>query len=257
MRNRLKIVSLDVDNIGFSEGLDKVMDLAAQKTPAYICFASVHMTIEAYKSSRFSEKVNAANILFSDGKPVALACNLLHHKKQERISGPDFTPAILKRANEKKLSVFIYGCTERVIAACKEKIGIEFPNVNVAGAISPPFRKISDEELKDHIETINASGAHLVFVALGCPKQEEWVANNSGKIKAVLLAVGAAIPFFAGSEKRAPEWMQNMALEWFYRLMQQPRRLFRRYLYTNSYFLFLLSREWIKTKFKKNADQDK
>jgi N-acetylglucosaminyldiphosphoundecaprenol N-acetyl-beta-D-mannosaminyltransferase len=257
MRNRLKIISLNVDNISFNHGLDQVMDLAIQKRSSYVCFGSVHMTIEAYKNNLFSEKVNAADILFADGKPIALACSLLHHKKQERICGPDFAPAILKKANEKKLSVFIYGSTEEVINACKEKIAKEFPDIHFAGAISPPFRTLTDEELNNDIEKINRSGAQLVFVALGCPRQEEWVANNSSKLNAVLLAVGAAIPFFAGFEKRAPKWMQNMSLEWFYRLMQQPKRLFGRYFYTNSYFLFLLGREWIKSIFKKNADKDK
>jgi N-acetylglucosaminyldiphosphoundecaprenol N-acetyl-beta-D-mannosaminyltransferase len=255
MRSRLRIISLDVDNISFSQGLDQVTDLAAQKKSSYVCFANVHMTIEAYKRNSFFEKINAANFLFADGKPIASACNLLYHKKQERICGPDFTPAILKKANEKKLSIFVYGSTEEVIKACKKKINSEFPNVNFAGAISPPFNDLSEDELKNDIETINRSGAHLVFVALGCPKQEEWVANNSSKVNAVLLAIGSALPLLAGSEKRAPKWMQNLALEWFYRLIQQPKRLFGRYLYTNSYFLLLLSREWIKTIFKKKPDQ--
>jgi len=254
MRNRLKIISLDVDNISFSQGLDRVIDLAAQKKSSYVCFGNVHMTIEAYKRNSFFEKINAADFLFADGKPIASACNLLYHKKQERICGPDFTPAVLKKANEKKLSVFIYGSTQDVIMACKEKIAKEFPNIHFAGAISPPFRTLTDEELNSDIEKINRSGAQLVFVALGCPKQEEWVANNSSKINGVLLAVGAAIPFFAGFEKRAPKWMQNLALEWFYRLMQQPKRLFGRYMYTNSYFLFLLSKEWIKNIVKPNVN---
>jgi N-acetylglucosaminyldiphosphoundecaprenol N-acetyl-beta-D-mannosaminyltransferase len=251
MRERLPIITLRVDHISFTDGLDKVIDLAMQRKPSYVCFGSVHMTIEARKSKSFLEKVNGADLLFTDGKPIALACRLLHHKEQERICGPDFTPAILQKANEKKLSVFLYGSTEEVINATKQKIAKDYPAINFAGAISPPFRKLSNEEIKMDIEKINRSGAHLVFIALGCPKQEEWAADNSPEINAVLLAVGAAIPFFAGTEKRAPKWMQNMALEWFYRLMQDPGRLLKRYLYTNSCFLFLLSREWIKTFFKK------
>ena len=257
MRNRLKVISLDIDNISFSQGLDQVIDLAAQKKSSYVCFGNVHMTIEAYKRNSFFEKINAADFLFADGKPIASACNLLYNKKQERICGPDFTPAVLKKANEKKLSVFIYGSTQDVIMACKEKIRSEFPDVNFAGAIAPPFNKQTDEELNTDIETINRSGAHLVFVALGCPKQEEWVANNSIKINAVLLAIGSALPLLAGFEKRAPKWMQNFALEWFYRLMQQPKRLFSRYVYTNSYFLFLLSREWLKNIVKPHVNHPK
>lgn len=251
MRERLQIITLNVDHISFHDGLNKVIDLAIHRTPSYVCFGSVHMTIEAKKNKAFKEKVNAADILFTDGKPIALACKLLHYKKQERICGPDFTPAILEKANEKKLSIFIYGSTEKVIAATKDKISKDYPAVHFAGAISPPFRKLTDDEIKIDIETINSSGAHLVFVALGCPKQEEWAASSSHKINAVVLAVGAAIPFLAGSEKRAPAWMQNVSLEWLYRLIQEPKRLFKRYFYTNSYFMLLLGREWIKSLFKK------
>lgn len=251
MRERLQIITLNVDHISFKEGVNKVMDLALHRTPSYVCFGSVHMTIESRKSNSFMDKVNGADILFTDGKPIALACKLLHHKKQERICGPDFTPAILKEANEKNLSVFIYGSTEKVIAATKEKIAKDYPAVHFAGSISPPFRKSSEDEIRKDIETINRSGAHLVFVALGCPKQEEWAANNSPNINAVVLAVGAAIPFLSGLQKRAPKWMQNLSLEWLYRLIQEPRRLFKRYFYTNSYFMLLLGREWIKSLFKK------
>jgi len=257
MRSLLKIISLHIDAISFNDGLDKVIDLAVQKRSSYVCFASVHMVIEAYKNRSYCEKVNAADIIFADGKPVALACSLLHNKKQERICGPDFTPALLKRANEKKLSVFIYGSTEDVIMACKKRIASEFNDIRFAGAISPPFRQLTDQELDNDIETINRSEANILLVALGCPKQEEWVAKNSARINAVTLAVGAAIPIFAGFEKRAPKWMQSMALEWIYRLMQQPKRLFSRYFYTNPYFLFLLGREWIRNSFATNAHKNK
>jgi N-acetylglucosaminyldiphosphoundecaprenol N-acetyl-beta-D-mannosaminyltransferase len=250
MRERLRIITLNIDHISFNDGLDKVMELAIQRKPSYVCFGSVHMAIEAHKSKSFFQKVNDADLLFTDGKPIAMACRLLHHKRQERICGPDFTPAILQKANERNLSVFIYGSTENVIEATREKIARDYPAVNFAGAISPPFRKLTDIEIKTDIETINRSSPHLVFVALGCPKQEEWAANNSAKINAVVLAVGAAIPFLAGTQKRAPRWMQDMSLEWLYRLLREPGRLFKRYLYTNSYFLFLLGREWIKSLFK-------
>ena len=251
MKEKLKIISLYVDHLGFDESLDRVMELALKKKPSYTCFANVHMTIEAYKDKSFLEKVNNADLVFADGKPIAFACKLLHHKKQQRVSGMDLTPCILEKANEKNLSVFIYGSTEDVSTAMKEKIAVDFSHIRFAGAVSPPFRPPTGDELKNDIETINRSGAHLVLVALGCPKQEKWMAENSDKINAVLLGVGGALPVVAGIQKRAPKWMQNMALEWFYRLLQQPGRLFTRYFYTNSYFIFLLGRDWIKSLFKK------
>ena len=251
MFEKLKIISLNVNRISFNECLEQVMGFALKKTPSYICFANVHMVIEAYNDRSILNQVDNANLVLSDGKPLAIACNILYGKKQERISGMDFTPSILEKANEKKLSVFIYGSTPDVIDPFKEKIARVYSDIHFAGAISPPFRQLTVDERKNDIEKINRSGAHLVLVALGCPKQEKWMAENSGEINAVLLGIGGALPVVAGVQKRAPRWMQNMALEWLYRLIQQPGRLFTRYLYTNSYFLFLFSRDYIKSLLKR------
>jgi N-acetylglucosaminyldiphosphoundecaprenol N-acetyl-beta-D-mannosaminyltransferase len=251
MFEKLKIVSLNVDHLSFCESLEKVTAWAIEKKSSYICFANVHMTIEAWKDKLFKEKVNNADLVLADGKPIAMACRILHHKKQERISGMDFIPRILEKVNERRLSVFIYGSTPDVINSSREKITSSYPNIHFAGAISPPFRQLAQNEIKNDIETINRSGAQIVLVALGCPKQEKWMAETSDKINSVLLGIGGALPVFADLEDRAPKWMQNLALEWLYRLIQQPGRLFKRYVYTNSYFLFLLGRAWIKTLFKK------
>jgi len=250
MFEKLKIISLNVHHLTFNESLEQVTEYAIKRKPYYVCFANVHMTIEAYSDKQFLEKINNTDLVLADGKPIAFSCKLLHHRKQERISGMDFTPRILEKANEKKLSVFIYGSTPDNIRAAQEKINSVYPNIFFSGSISPPFRQLSEDEIKADIDKINLSNPNIVMVALGCPKQEKWMADNSAKINAVLLGIGGALPVFAGIEKRAPKWMQNMALEWFYRLIQQPRRLFTRYLYTNSYFLFLLGRDYIKSLFK-------
>ena len=251
MIEKLKIISLNVHHLHFNESIEQVTQLALKKKPSYVCFANVHMAIEAYKDKSFLENVNNADLVLTDGKPMALACGLLHHKKQERICGMDFAPSILEKANEERLSVFIYGSTADVIHSFEEKITSSYSNIHFAGAISPPFRPLTADEIKKDIEKINQSSTHLVFVALGCPRQEKWMAENSGGINAALLGLGGALPVIAGIQKRAPKWMQNMALEWFYRLIQQPRRLFIRYLYTNSYFIYLLCRDWVSNFFKK------
>jgi N-acetylglucosaminyldiphosphoundecaprenol N-acetyl-beta-D-mannosaminyltransferase len=251
MPEKLKIISLSVNHLSFRESIEEVTELALNRRSSYICFANVHMAIEAYKDRSFLEKINKADLVLADGKPIAFACKWLHHQKQERISGMDFTPHILRKANEKKLSIFIYGSTHEVIKSIKEKMASQYPDVFFAGAILPPFRNLTEEEIKNDIEKINQSGTHILLVALGCPKQEKWMAENSGKINAVLLGIGGALPVMAGLQKRAPKWMQDMALEWLYRLIQQPRRLITRYFYTNSYFLFLLGKNWIRGFFKK------
>jgi len=251
MLERLHIISLNVHHLSFKQSLDVVMQWVLIRKPSYICFANVHMIIEAYKDKSFLEKVHNADMVLADGKPVAIACKILHHKKQERISGMDFAPRILEKANENDLSVFIYGSTNEVHNAIKEKINFSYPRISLAGFISPPFTQLTENEIINDVEKINRSGAHIVLVALGCPKQEKWMAENSNKINAVLLGIGGALPVIAGIQKRAPTWMQNMALEWLYRLIQQPGRLFTRYVYTNSCFIFLLGRDWIKTFLKK------
>jgi N-acetylglucosaminyldiphosphoundecaprenol N-acetyl-beta-D-mannosaminyltransferase len=247
MIEKLRIISLSVHHLSFKESLEKVADWAVKKQPAYICFANVHMTIETYKDKDFLAQVDNANLVLADGKPVAIACSILHYKKQERIAGMDFMPRLLEMANEKKIPVFFYGSTPEVLKVLKEKTIKKFPGIIYAGSISPSFGSINEEEVMKDIEQINGSGAALIFVSLGCPKQEKWMAKYSEKINGVLLGVGAAFPVMAGLQKRAPEWMQKMALEWLYRLVQQPRRLASRYFFTNIRFLYLLFREWIKT----------
>ena len=251
MVEKLKIISLSVNRISFNDCLEQVIAFALKKTSSYVCFANVHMVIEAHNDKSILNQVDNANLVLPDGKPLPIACKMLYGKKQERISGMDFTPLLLEKANENKFSIFVYGSTENVITIFKEKINNNYPAIHFAGAISPPFRVLTDDEIKIDIEKINRAGTHLVLVALGCPKQEKWMAENSSKINAVLLGIGGALPVMAGIQKRAPRWMQNMSLEWFYRLIQQPGRLFTRYLYTNSYFLFLLSRDYIKSLFKR------
>jgi len=251
MFEKLKIISLSVNRISFNECLEQVMGFALKKTSSYICFANVHMVIEAHNDKSILNQVNNANLVLPDGKPLAIACKMLYGKKQERISGMDFTPLLLEKASENKFSIFVYGSTDNVIKALKEKINNNYPGIHFAGVISPPFRPLTDDELTNDIEKINQSGANIILVSLGCPKEGKWMSKTSGKINAVLIGIGGALPVVAGIQKRAPRWMQNMSLEWLYRLIQQPGRLFTRYLYTNSYFLFLLSRDYIKSLFKR------
>ena len=251
MLDKNKIISLNVHRISFDQSIELVTQWALAQRPGYVCFANVHMTIEAYKDSGFSNQVNEADLVLPDGNPIAKAITNFYKKNQERICGMDFTPRILKVADEHNLSIFIYGASAATLRSTEEKIFSLYPNVRMAGSISPPYHHLTENEIMNDIRIINESGPHIVFVALGCPKQEKWMAEHSNKINAILLGIGAALPVLAGLEKRAPKWMQNISLEWLYRLVQQPRRLFFRYLYTNSYFIFLRSRDRIRAWLKK------
>jgi N-acetylglucosaminyldiphosphoundecaprenol N-acetyl-beta-D-mannosaminyltransferase len=160
----------------------------------------------------------------------------LGHAGQERVSGPDLTWAMLARCAAEGLPVYFFGSTRDTLGLLAQRINATFPTLNVVGLEAPPFRAITEQEDAESVERINASGAGLVFVGLGCPKQEHWMLAHRGRIHAVMLGVGAAFDFHAGTVPRAPMWMREHGLEWLHRLASEPRRLWHRYLVTNTLF---------------------
>jgi N-acetylglucosaminyldiphosphoundecaprenol N-acetyl-beta-D-mannosaminyltransferase len=245
---RKRVVSLNISLIGYHEALNQILALGSKRQPSYACFSNVHMTIEAHQSAAFKEMVNRADFTFADGMPLVFALRLLFGFKQDRIAGMDFTPSILKGCEEKGLSVFLYGSTRETLDAFNAQIKKNYPKLRLAGMISPPFRALSEDETKSMIEEINNAGSNIVLVGLGCPKQEIWMAKNSTSINSCLLGVGGAFGIYAGTAKRAPEWMRNVGLEWAFRWWQEPRRLFKRYAITNTLFIGLLIKQFFKRK---------
>ena len=243
-----KIVGLNISHLSYSDSLNEIIRLAKNRTSSYCCFANVHMTIEAYDDKAFEKQVNEANLVCADGMPLVKATQLVHKKKIERVAGMDMMPSVMEKAENEKLKVFFFGTTDEVLREIESKSKELYPDLQVVGKFSPPFRKLSEDEKKEHIDRINTSGANIVFVALGCPKQEKWMAENYRMIKAVLLGVGGAFPVFAGIQSRAPKWVRDFSLEWLYRLSQDPKRLFKRYFYTNTKFLFLLAKQYLSKK---------
>jgi N-acetylglucosaminyldiphosphoundecaprenol N-acetyl-beta-D-mannosaminyltransferase len=227
-------------SIGTYEGfIDEIVSLAHHKIPSYVCFANVHMVMEAYKDPLFRNVVNNADLVAPDGKPLSVFLRLSEGIKQDRICGMDVLPDLLKKAEDAGKSVYFYGTTEELLKTIAEKASREFPALRISGYYSPPFRDLSPEE-KSHIALrINEAAPDLVFVSLGCPKQEKWMAEHKDKIGACLLGLGQAFKVYAGQEKRLAPWMRNLSLEWVYRLYLEPGRLWKRYVFTNSYFLVL------------------
>jgi exopolysaccharide biosynthesis WecB/TagA/CpsF family protein len=156
------------------------------------------------------------------------------------VYGPTLTWNVLEKANEQKLSLFFYGSTEKTLRLFQKNISEAFPQIKIVGFHIDRFRNATKEEDDQDIEKINQSSAHIILVGRGCPRQEIWVAEHIGKINGVMLAVGAAFDFHANTLKQAPTWMQNNGLEWLFRLIQEPRRLWKRYLFTNSKFIYLI-----------------
>lgn len=243
---RKEVISLNVNCISYRRALSEILDLARKKQASYSCFANVHMIIESYKDPEFKKNVNNSAFSFPDGVPLVWALRLLYGIKQERIAGIDFMIDAIKECEKGKLSVFLFGSTEIVLNALENNLSKDFPKLIIAGKLSPPFKEFSQTENDSFVQMINNSGANLVFVSLGCPKQEIWMAKNFGVINTTMLGVGAAFEIHAKLIKRAPKWMQKIGLEWFFRFTQEPGRLWKRYIQTNTLFIYLLLKKIIR-----------
>jgi N-acetylglucosaminyldiphosphoundecaprenol N-acetyl-beta-D-mannosaminyltransferase len=243
MTPKKQVISLDISLISYKDALTHITELAGTKSPSYASFANAHMTVEAHLSSAYAKKVNQSTFTFADGMPLVFALRLLFGIRQERIAGMDFMLDMLRECEANRLSVFFFGSTQEVLDSIKKYVLTHFPQLQIAGMISPPFRAIGEEENQQFRNEINSSGANLVFVGLGCPKQETWMAKNSAEINSCLLGVGGAFEIYAGLTKRAPQWIRNIGMEWFFRFLQEPKRLFKRYAVTNTQFVYLFFKQ--------------
>ena len=235
-----EVLGSRIDALTWDDALSSISRWAKTRQSRYVCLCNVHGVVAAIAKTGLRKAINGADLAAPDGKPVAVALALQGFRGQPRISGSELMWKCCERAAESGVSIFLYGSTSENLSVLIEALKASFPKLKIADAYSPPFRQLSDEEDADVVRIINDSGAGLVFVGLGCPKQELWMANHKGRIQAVMLGVGAAFDFQSGKVKRAPNWMQDMGLEWLSRLLSEPRRLWRRYLVTNSIFLIYL-----------------
>jgi len=202
----------------------------------YVCFATVHGVMEALADPPLQRVFNEG-FAVPDGMPLVWLARLRGYRAR-RVYGPDLTLTLCERAAQAGWPVFFLGGAEGVAERLAEALKRSCPGLRVAGAVGPPFREPTPDEEQALVERLNASGTELVFVALGCPKQERWMAKHRERLTApVLLGVGAAFDFHTGRVSQAPRWMMRVGLEWLYRLLQEPRRLWRRYLILNPLFL--------------------
>ena len=207
----------------------------------YICVSNVHTTVMAHDNPAYRNVQNSAAIALPDGKPLSVVSRKRGYTEAERVTGPDLMGELFARENG--LKHFFYGDKEETLQILQQKLKEKYPDIQIAGMISPPFRSLSQEEEKAYIQQINDSGADIIWIGLGAPKQENWMYEHQGMFQGVMIGVGAGFSYHAGLIKRAPEWMQKMSLEWFYRLMQDPVRLFKRYFTTNLKFMLLEAKD--------------
>ena len=233
------IIGTRVDATSYGSGTQLILEWARAMESRYVCAATTHSLMEAHDDPRFREVLNQADLVTPDGMPLVWMLHLKGERHQERVYGPTLMLHVLEAAAGECIPVGLYGSAPKVIQLLLRRLASQFPNLKVAYTCSPPFHELTQREDEQIISDIAQSGVRILFVGLGCPKQERWMADHRGKIPAVMIGVGAAFDFHAGLKKQAPLWIQNLGMEWFFRLINEPRRLWRRYLFHNPRFAVL------------------
>ena len=236
---KANIFGLGLSLGSFQDHVAAIAALGKEHRSSYVCCVNVHMCMEAQGDPTFAAVVNGADLATADGMPILKSLNKFGGVKQERVAGNDLMPALMAEAEKQGLSVFLHGGEQHVLDAIVARAAKEFPSLRIAGAYSPPFRQATEEECAAEVARITTSGANIVMVSLGCPRQERWMAVMKGQVPAVMLGVGGAFLLYAGVDTRAPQWMRNASLEWLYRLWLEPGRLWKRYLVTNTAFMLM------------------
>jgi N-acetylglucosaminyldiphosphoundecaprenol N-acetyl-beta-D-mannosaminyltransferase len=230
-----------VDPTSYADTIARVVQWVREGAAAYVCVSTVHMVMEAYDDAAYQRAVNRANLVTPDGVPLVWSLRLLGHRGASRVYGPDLTPMLLAEAARLGIAVGFYGGAPEVLDALVRKVAVDYPGLKVAYAKSPPFRELTSDEDEAITQEIGDSGAKILFVGLGCPKQERWMAEHCHRLTPVMLGVGAAFDFLTGNKPQAPRWMMRAGLEWLFRLATEPRRLWLRYLKHNPRYVFLFA----------------
>lgn len=255
---RLSVIGVGVNVLTWEKALNQINTWAIERQSKYVCITNVHAVVTASKEPDFGAVTAQADLVTPDGAPVAWMMRKLGASGQARINGPDLMWKYCELSERSGMqSIFLYGSTPETLALLQVKLKEAFPGLQIAGAYSPPFRPLSSEEDAEVVDMINASGAGTVWVSLGCPKQELWMAAHRGRIHAVMVGVGAAFDYHAGTIQRAPHWMRNAGLEWLHRLASEPRRLARRYFVTNTLFVLGSVRQLCRRRNQNNPEPTK
>lgn len=236
-REGAQVLGAFIDALSWGEALTRLVEWGDNHESRYVCICNVHSVVTGTQDASFMKVLNEADMATTDGTPIAWTLRYRGYPTQKRINGPDLMWRYLAQAEARGQVVFFYGSTEDTLALLKEAMLKAYPRLRIGGMESPPFRQLSEAEDQAYVDQINESGAAVVFVGLGCPKQERWMAEHRGRVNAVMVGVGAAFDYHAGTVRRAPLWMQRSGLEWLHRMASEPRRLGRRYVVTNTLFI--------------------
>lgn len=238
--NKKQLFSVSYSITDYDTASNVIIEKAKAHKSFGISALAVHGLIESVRHKSFRDTLENIDMIVPDGQPIKWALNSFYKVGlKERVAGPILTKHVLSKANENRLKVYLYGSKRSTLDKMQEYFNDQYPHLLICGMHADRFRDATSEEDEEDIRKINESGANLVLVGRGCPRQEKWVSAHIGKINAPMMAIGAAFDFLAGNIKHAPHWMQSSGLEWLYRLIQDPKKLWRRYLTTNMYFIYL------------------
>jgi N-acetylglucosaminyldiphosphoundecaprenol N-acetyl-beta-D-mannosaminyltransferase len=239
-----------------------ILSLTKQPSPAYVCFATAHMIVEAAQNKTLRAVYDSASLIFADGRSIYWALQLTGNKQAACVSGPQLTPELLKAASDARIPVGFYGGRPETLEQMLRNIRRDYPDIEVPYFHSPPFRTLNDAELSKVRKDVRSSGVKLLFVGLGSPKQEIWMSQHIRDLPCVLLGVGAVFEILSGEKALPPVWVQNLGLNWLARLCQEPRRLLKRNLYSPLFVMrflqhHILPRLWNKDLFTDQSDGSK
>jgi len=242
------LIVTPVSTLLFDEQINLMVSWAKQKQSRMVCVANVHMLVEAWQNNHFANVLKQADLVTPDGMPLVWMLKSLGHKQAQRVAGMDIFQTVCQQAAIAQTSIFLLGSSPEVLDKISQRLKLQFPTIKIAGTESPPFRPLAPTVDMDMVNTINESGAGVLFVALGCPKQELWMNQHKDKIQAVMIGVGGVFPVYAGILKETPKLMQNLGLEWLFRLCQEPKRLWKRYATTIPIFIWLMLKQIVFSK---------
>ncbi len=232
------ILGVCISVVDYEYATDAIIESARKRIPLSVAALAVHGVMTGFNDRVQRRRLNSFDLVLPDGQPVRWALNWIHRLGlADRVRGPQLTLKVVEAAARERLPVYFYGSTENTLQRLVHNLERDFPQLVVAGAESSKFRRLSWTEKSEVVDRIKDSGARLVLVGLGCPRQEVWVYEYRNHLQVPLLAVGAAFPFHAGELSLAPSWIQKVGLEWLYRLAQEPTRLWRRYLLLGPVYL--------------------
>lgn len=249
-KGKKNIAGVLIDAVDYASAVRRVMQAAVERKCCILSALAVHGTMTGVLDPEHRYRLNRFDLLVPDGQPVRWALNLLHGAcLSDRVYGPNLTLRLFEAAAEEGVAVYFYGTTREILAPLAETIRRRFPALQVAGMQPSKFRQLQAHEKEELIADINNSGAQILFVGLGCPRQEVFAYEFRNKLNLPIVAVGAAFPFIAGCLAQAPKWTQQMGLEWAFRLLHEPRRLWRRYVLLNPHYVYVIILQLMGRKF--------